>query len=125
MRWSSVTTPRSRLQKASVCVDPSEIAHSDANLTQVTEVAGEERPADSRGLRRHGNLSEQTSVRALSRTDADDQGDFRYPTSSRCSRSSPRLRPLVVHVNYFSAYRALCLPESSLRPVSQVQQIVQ
>ena len=91
MRWSSVTgRPFTRLQKASVCVDPSEIARSDANLTQVTGVAGEERPADSRGARRHGSLSEQTSVRALSRTDADDQGDFRYSTSSRCS---PRLRP--------------------------------
>ena len=91
MRWSSVTgRPFTRLQKASVCVDPSEIARSDANLTQVTGVAGEERPADSRGSRRHRSLSEQTSVRALSRTDADDQGDFRDSTSSRCS---PRLRP--------------------------------
>ena len=58
MRWSSVTGAAVHTIAESVRMRrPSEIARSDANLTQVTGVAGEERPADSRGSRRHRSLS--------------------------------------------------------------------
>ena len=65
MRWSSVTGAAVHTTAESVrSVDPSEIARSDANLTQVTGVAGEERPADSRGsFRGETNLTNPVGVR--------------------------------------------------------------